>query len=154
MARIEKFEDILSWKKARELARLIYQVSKTGLFARDFGLRDQTRRAAVSILSNIAEGFERGGDREFQQFLYMAKGSCAELRAQLDVAFDAVYITQSQIDELQSLSIEVSRLLSGMASYLSESSLAGRKFKPSSPNRSHAVPRPVQANPPTRDSGL
>ena len=75
MAKIEKFEDIEAWKKARELAREIYAISNEGLFARDFGLRDQIRRAAVSVMSNIAEGFERGGDVEFRRFLSIAKGS-------------------------------------------------------------------------------
>ena len=92
MARIEKFEDMVSWQKARQLTRLIYRVTKTGQFAKDFGLRDQIRRAAVSILSNIAEGFERGGDKEFRQFLSQAKGSCAEVRAQLYIALDEGYV--------------------------------------------------------------
>ena len=88
MAKIEKFEDIQSWQKARTLTKEIYGVTLTGAFAKDFGLRDQIRRAAVSILSNIAEGFERGGDKEFLQFMAIAKGSAGELRAQLYVALD------------------------------------------------------------------
>ena len=77
MASIKRFEDLLSWQKARELSRLVYQVSNNGTFAKDYGLRDQIRRASISIMSNIAEGFERGGDGEFVQFLSNAKGSCA-----------------------------------------------------------------------------
>ena len=81
MATIHRFEDIEAWKEARLLVSEIYRVSDTGAFARDFGLRDQIRRAAVSNISNIAEGFERDGGREFLQFLSVAKGSCGEVRA-------------------------------------------------------------------------
>ena len=83
MSKIKRFEDIESWKGARKLTRQIYQITAAGEFTRDFGLKDQIRRASVSILSNIAEGFERGGDQEFLQFLSVAKGSCGEVRAQL-----------------------------------------------------------------------
>ena len=88
MATIKRFEDIDSWKSSRELTRQIYELTSSGEFCRDFGLKDQIRRACVSILSNIAEGFERGGDREFLQSLAVAKGSCGEVRAQLYVAYD------------------------------------------------------------------
>ena len=91
MAKIKKFEDIESWKRARILTKQIYEITSMGKFGRDFGLEDQIRRAAVSVLSNIAEGFERGGDQEFLQFLAVAKGSCGELRAQLYVALDQEY---------------------------------------------------------------
>lgn len=88
MSKIERFEDIESWKVAREATRLIYEMSSMGEFNRDFALRDQIRRSSVSMMSNIAEGFERGGDKEFIQFLAIAKGSCGEARAQLYVALD------------------------------------------------------------------
>ncbi|PWT92841.1 MAG: four helix bundle protein [Blastocatellia bacterium] len=88
MAKVKKFEEIQSWKKAPSVTKKVYEVSRSGDFAKEFGLRDQMRRAAVSILSNIAEGFERGGDKEFLQFLAVAKGSAGELRAQLYVALD------------------------------------------------------------------
>jgi len=88
MAKITRFGEIESWKKSRELTKSIYRISLRERFFRDFGLRDQIRRAAVSILSNIAEGFERDGDKEFIQFLSLAKASCGELRAQLYVALD------------------------------------------------------------------
>lgn len=78
MEKIKKFEDIESWKVARKLTSDVYQATSTGSFVHDFGLKDQIRRASISILSNIAEGFERGGDREFLQFLAVAKGSCGE----------------------------------------------------------------------------
>src|ERR1051325_3359545 len=98
MARIEKFEDLLSWQKARELTRMVYEVSRQSRFAADFALKDQIRRASVSILANISEGFERGGDKEFRQFLAQAKGSCAEVRAQLYVALDEQYVSDVQFE--------------------------------------------------------
>jgi four helix bundle protein len=79
MAQIKKFENIESWKRARQLTKSIYEATSARRFAHDFGLKDPIRRAAVSVLSNIAEGFERGGDKEFLQFLSVAKGSCGEL---------------------------------------------------------------------------
>ncbi len=87
-----RFEDLLVWQRARELTRVIYELTQGGAFARDFGLRDQIRRAAVSVMSNIAEGFERGSDTEFGHFLSIAKGSCGEVRCQLYVASDQGYV--------------------------------------------------------------
>lgn len=86
MSRIERFEDLEAWKGARALTGSIYAVTGTGAFSRDFALRDQIRRASISIVSNIAEGFERDGDKEFLQFLSMAKGSCGEVRVQLSLS--------------------------------------------------------------------
>ena len=97
--KIRKFEDLESWKKARELTKEVHEATSTGSFARDFGLKDQIRRASISILSNIAEGFERGGDREFLQFLAMTKGSSGEVRAQLYVAIDLGYLSRSLFRE-------------------------------------------------------
>ena len=93
-------------------------ISLAGAFAKDFGLRDQIRRAAVSILSNIAEGFERGGDKEFLRFLAIAKGSAGELRAQLYVALDQQYLSQNQFESLSQEAIEISQLVSGFVRYL------------------------------------
>jgi four helix bundle protein len=129
MARLERFEDIDAWKKARELTRSIYQITMTGEFARDFGLRDQIRRAAVSVLSNIAEGFERDGNKEFLQFLSLAKGSCGEVRAQLYVALDQAYITDTEFRELIEKTLEVSRLIAGLMKYLSTSDMRGSKYR-------------------------
>jgi len=100
MATIERFEDIEAWKRAPQMTRKIYALSREGAFSRDFGLKDQMRRASVSSMSNIAEGFERDGTQEFIHFLSMAKGSSGELRSQLYVALDEGYITQEQFDEL------------------------------------------------------
>ena len=123
MARIERFENIEAWKMARELTGQVYEITSTGRFARDFGLKDQMRRAAVSIMSNIAEGFERGGDKEFIHFLAIAKGSCGEVRAQLYVALDQVYVTQEQWESAYNKAVEVSRLISGFIKYLRESEM-------------------------------
>jgi four helix bundle protein len=136
MARIERFEDIDAWKKGRELRRAIYTCSRTGAFGRDFALRDQVRRSAVSITSNIAEGFERGGNKEFIQFLANAKGSCGELRDQLYAALDEQYISAGQFESLCSQALEINRLLSGFMRYLRQSEMRGAKFKPDDPEKS------------------
>ena len=114
MQRVSAFEDLITWRKARILTRLVYQVSSSGDFSRDYGLRDQIRRAAVSVMSNIAEGFERGSRREFHQFLVIAKASCAEIRAQLYVALDAGYITKESFDKLFINADEVGRIIGGL----------------------------------------
>jgi four helix bundle protein len=106
MAKVKKFEEIQSWQKGRELANEVYRVTNIGSFARDFGLRDQIRRAAISIISNIAEGFERGGDREFIQFLSIAKGSAGELRSQLYIALDQRYITVEEFNQMAATATE------------------------------------------------
>ena len=95
--KIKKFEDLESWKKAGQLTDAVYDATSAGIFSRDFGLKDQIRRASISILSNIAEGFERGGDREFLQFLAMTKGSSGEVRAQLYVAVEPVDIWSDEV---------------------------------------------------------
>ena len=129
MATIERFEDLEGWKKGRELARLVYEVTAIGEFARDFGLRDQIRRAAVSVLSNIAEGFERDGNKELRQFLTVAKGSAGEVKAQLYVALDAGFIDQEQFSRLCSMATEVGKLMGGFIRYLGSSGYKGSKFK-------------------------
>ena len=129
MARIERFEDLTSWQKARELNRLVYDATKKGAFAKDYGLREQIRRASVSIMSNLAEGFERGGNKEFIQFLSNAKGSCGEVRCQLYAALDEKYLTEAEFRELCERSQEISRLISGFMAYLRHSELRGSKFK-------------------------
>jgi len=129
MNKIEKFEDIVAWQKGRALTKDIYTTSKTGEFARDFGLRDQIQRASVSTMSNIAEGFERGGDNEFIQFLSQAKGSCGEVRSQLYVALDQGYILPARFDALSGQATEVSRLIAGFMTYLQRSDLRGTKFR-------------------------
>ena len=119
----------MNWRKARGLNRLVYKVSKKGTFAKDFGLRDQIRSASISIMSNIAEGFERSGDREFIQFLSNAKGSGGEVRSQIYAALDEEYLMPAEFKEIYDRSIEVSRLISGFMSYLRRSDLRGSKFE-------------------------
>ncbi len=116
MARIDKFEDLIAWQKARDLTNLIYQITKQQPFSRDYGLCDQIRRASVSVMSNIAEGFDRAGRAEFHQFLVIAKGSVAEVRSQLYVALDANYIEQNKFKELKILAEETSRIIGGLRS--------------------------------------
>jgi len=128
MASIERFEDIEAWKKARELTREIYRITNQGAFVKDFGLRDQIRRAAVSIMSNIAEGFGRGGNREFIQFLSTAKGSASEVEAQLYVALDAEYITEDQFQQLYGLAQSSGKMIGGFIRYLQKSEHKGVKF--------------------------
>ncbi|MFH0725906.1 MAG: four helix bundle protein, partial [Pseudomonadota bacterium] len=107
------FEELIAWQKARELTKHIYQMTSSGEFARDFGLRDQIRRAAVSIMSNIAEGYERGGRAEFHQFLVIAKGSCAEVRSQLYVAHDVKYLDQTFFQKLKQDTEELNKIIAG-----------------------------------------
>ena len=118
MARITRFEELEAWQKARELTSAIYTVTATGEFSRDFGLRDQIRRASVSIMSNIAEGFERGGDVELRRYLTMAKGSAGEVKAQLYVALDVHFINQEQFDSLYHMTSEAENLIGGFMRYL------------------------------------
>lgn len=129
MSGFQRFEDIEAWQKARELTKQIYALSNDGQFARDFGLRDQIRRASVSIMSNIAEGFGRGGNKEFPQFLSTAKGSASEVQAQLYVALDANYINQEQFKQLYSETETTARLIGGLLRYLQNSNLKGAKYK-------------------------
>src|SRR5882762_9682776 len=114
--KIEKFEDLIAWQKARKLTPQIYKATNLPAFSRDFGLKDQIRRTAVSIMSNIAEGFERGRPSEFHQFLSIAKGSCAELRNQLYVALDVGYVEFAVFEGLMRQAIEVGRILGGLRS--------------------------------------
>ena len=129
MARIARFEDITAWQKAREMTRLVYRLTQSGEFNRDFGSRDQVRQAAVSIMSNIAEGFERGGNKQFKRYLVIAKGSVGEVRSQLHVALDSEFLNQSQFDQLCNLAVEISRLISGFVRYLDRSEYKGHTSK-------------------------
>ena len=129
MNKIERFEDIMAWQKARILTREIYASTKIGQFAKDFGLKSQIQRASVSSMANIAEGFERGGDNEFIQFLATAKGSSGEVKSHLYVALDQSYVSTPTFDQLYAKADEVSRLIGGFMAYLTESKLRGHKFK-------------------------
>jgi four helix bundle protein len=129
MAMILNFEEIEAWIRARALTKAIYEITSIGKFARDYGLRDQIRRAAVSIMSNIAEGFERDGNKEFIQFLSDAKGSAGEVRSQLYVALDAKLITEREFEDLRIKAEEVAKIIGGFIRYLKASEFRGTKFQ-------------------------
>ena len=109
--KINKFEEIISWQKAKELNLIIYCQFRN---CKDFSFRDQIQRASVSIMNNIAEGFERNGNKEFRNFLYISKGSCAEVRSMLYLAFDLSYLDKAQFAKTYGLTIDISNLLSGL----------------------------------------
>jgi four helix bundle protein len=113
-SRVVKFEDLIAWQKARELTRRAYEITHAGKLAKDFRLSSQIQSAAVSIMSNIAEGFERSGLGEFHQFLSTAKASCAEFRSQLYVALDAGYIDERMFEDLRLQAEEVGRIIGGL----------------------------------------
>jgi len=129
MATFRSFEEIEGWQKARLLVREIYAISNREPFAKDFALRDQMRRAGVSVMSNIAEGFGRDGTREFVQFLAMAKGSVNEVKAQLYVAIDQGYISQQDFDRLLALTDEIGGMIGGLMRYLQQANVKGTKYK-------------------------
>jgi four helix bundle protein len=114
MPGVQRFEDLIAWQKARELTRAIYQATTEGAFARDFGLSGQIQRSAVSVMSNIAEGFERARRAEFHQYLSTAKASCAEVRSQLYVALDVGYVNEVVFKRLLRQAEEVARIVGGL----------------------------------------
>ena len=132
---VKNFEDLEIWKDARLLTKATYQLTKDARFAKDFALRDQIRRAAVSILSNIAEGFERGGNQEFIQFLYVAKGSCGEVRSQLYVAMDQGYVDPKLVDDLLTSLKRLSIMTKHLIDHLKSSGMRGPKYNSSSASR-------------------
>jgi four helix bundle protein len=121
MSGIQSFEDIDAWKKARELTKEIYRVTTATTFSRDFTLSNQIRRAAISIMSNIAEGYERRGDNEFRRFLIIAKGSLGEVRTQLIIANDVGLLTDEDYSNLSTSAKEVGRMLNGFIKYIAQS---------------------------------
>jgi four helix bundle protein len=129
MATFTTFEQISAWQKARQLVKELYKTTARGAFGRDYDLRNQIRRASVSIMSNIAEGFERSGTGEFNQFLSMAKGSAGEVRSQLYVALDQEYLTPTVFENLLKQTTEISRMIGGLMTYLKSSGIKGTKFK-------------------------
>ena len=128
MPTFRRFEDIEAWQKARELTKVVYQLSGRCHFAKDFGLRDQIR-ASVSVMANIAEGFERDGTGEFIQFLAIAKGSAAEVLSHAYVALDQGFIHQRDLDSLTDKTLRVGRMLAALMIYLRRSGTRGLKFK-------------------------
>lgn len=126
MASAKRFEELIVWQKSRELTREIYQETRDW---KDYGLRDQIRRAAVSVLSNIAEGFERGSNTELIQFLYIARGSAAEVRAQLFVALDTGYVERLTFNRLTDHAEAASAMLYKFIESVKSSKFKGSKFK-------------------------
>lgn len=122
MAKIERFEDIQAWQKARELNKDIYKITMNPSFSKDFSLKDQTRRASVSIMANIAEGFGRKSNREFSNFLNMSHGSVAEVQCHLYVALDMDYISSEVFEMLYQNADEVSKMIQGFMNYLNNHS--------------------------------
>jgi len=118
MAKIERFEDIEAWKVAREISQQVYSITRSGNFAKDFGLRDQMQRSAVSIMANIAEGFDSGSSREFVRFLGYALRSATELQSHLYVALDQDYLNKQEFDVLFTSITKCKNLISGFARYL------------------------------------
>lgn len=117
--KMNRFEDLEVWKLARLLVKDVYILANNGTFKKDYSLVSQIQRSAVSIMANIAEGFERKSKREFIQFLYIAKGSSGELRSHLYIAFDLNYINQEQFAEINNKIEKISKSLSGFIKYLS-----------------------------------
>jgi len=128
MASFKSFEEIEVWQKARALANKLYDLSLEGSFAKDYKLRDQINGSSGSIMDNIAEGFERNGNREFIQFLAIAKGSAGETRSQLYRALDRKYITNEVFDVLIEETLQISKQLSSLMQYLKRSELKGTKY--------------------------
>ena len=118
MATVQRFEDLQVWLEAKSLVKSMYLLTKEGAAARDFGFRDQLRRASVSVMSNIAEGFERGTNKEFVQYLYIAKGSAGEVRSLLWVALEVGYLSASDFKTLSESSLSLARRLSTFIKYL------------------------------------
>ena len=118
MSTLNKFEDILAWKKARRLVSDLYTISNTGLFRKDFSLKDQTHRCGVSIMANIAEGFGRRSKKKFANFLNIAHGSAAELQSHLYIALDLGYIEPESFNELYLKCEEISKMILGFQNYL------------------------------------
>ena len=125
---VTRFEDLKSWQQGRELARMVYDLTHRSSFSKDFALRDQIRRAVISITSNIAEGFERDGRQEFSQFLSIAKGSCGEVRSQLYLAEDQGYLEDQEALQLRALAFSISRLIAGLMNYLRRTEYRGTKY--------------------------
>ena len=128
MPTIKRFEEIEAWQTARDLTKTIYAVTEQGKFARDFGLRDQIRRASVSVMSNIAEGFESRTQQQFIRYLSIAKASAGEVRSQLYVSRDLNYLAEEQFTDLFQLAEKASRQIANFISYL-ESHPQSRKVR-------------------------
>jgi len=129
MSKVERFEDLKIWQLARELCQMIHKLTIKDQFSKDFKLVGQINGSSGSIMDNIAEGFERDGNKEFIQFLTFSKGSCGETRSQLYRALDYQYITQEEFDAAYKMTLEESKMIKSFIQYLKDSELKGNRFK-------------------------
>ena len=123
------FEDLRVWRDSRELTREIFSLGRKKTLIREYSLRNQMERSAVSIMANISEGYERDGDKEFVQYLSQAKGSAGELRSHLYVALDMNFIDPAELDPLKKRVVSISKQISGLIRYIKSSKIGGRKHK-------------------------
>lgn len=126
---VKNFEDLKIWQEARNLTKQVYSITTQDVIKRDYQLVDQMRRAAISVMANIAEGFERGGNKEFIQFLYIAKGSCGELRSHMTAAWDQGYTTKQQFDDLRTNAAGLSTMINNLIKYLKQTPIKGIKHR-------------------------
>ncbi|MEA2113683.1 MAG: four helix bundle protein [Patescibacteria group bacterium] len=129
MATVKSFENLFCWQKARELTKFIYRITNNPAFSKDYGLKDQIRRAAVSVMSNIAEGFDRGTRLELINYFFIAKGSSGEVKCQLYIALDCGHINQKEFNQGYKLSEEASRLIQSFIKRVKTGSRSGLQYK-------------------------
>lgn len=129
MATFNKFEEIVAWQRARELCKFVKVLTEKHEFSKDYKLVDQIKGSSGSAMDNIAEGFERGGNKEFKQFLYISKGSAGETRSQLYRALDYGHISKDEFQKAYNLADEVGKLIRGLINHLKDSDLKGEKYK-------------------------
>ena len=129
MAKIERFEDLEIWQKARELNKWVIKICKYTALSKDFDMNRHLKKTSGSIMDNIAEGFDRGGNTEFRQFLSISKGSSGEMKSQFYRCLDSEYIEEAEFKDLYKLTDDISKMASGLINYLNKSDLKGNKFK-------------------------
>ena len=129
MATFRRYEDIVVWQLGRQLVKMVYSLTRKGAFAKDYGLKDQIQRAAVSVPSNIAEGFERDGNKEFVKFLYIAKGSVGEVRSQMYNALDLGYVIEQDANAIHEIALRISSGLQSLIRALSSSPRLGHRYE-------------------------
>ena len=129
MATVKNFESLDVWTQSRVLTNRVYEMTRLSGFRNEFSLKDQLKRAAVSVMSNIAEGYERNNNKEFVYFLSMAKGSCGEIQSLLYVSLDQKFITSEHFDDLYNKVSDISKMIYGLINYLKNSDIRGLRYK-------------------------
>ncbi|HSW52366.1 MAG TPA: four helix bundle protein [Sulfuricaulis sp.] len=129
MPTLQSFQELEVWKSAREFVQEVYRITRVGSLSKDYALCNQMRRASISIMANIAEGFERDGNAEFIQFLSVAKASSGEVQALLFIALDQDYLSEPVFERLRNMSNRINRQIAGFIAYLRKSKIRGAKFK-------------------------